>query len=139
MSGLPTNPEDVNVEEHDLNFVRSKRYEIVQALSDEKTGKVPDDPEKLSLMLSTLKDMSKDSLTKLRIKSDEKIAQGSTAALQLAAQVLNTVRVTQPPLPSTPIAVELGSELPVPVILPGELDKVGKGENFVSFTNRMGM
>lgn len=139
MSGLPTKPEDVNVEEHDLNFVRSKRYEIVQVLCDDKTGKVPEDPEKLALMITTLKDMSKDSLTKLRIKSDEKIAQGSTAALQLAAQVLNSVRVTQPALPTTSVPVQLGSELPVPVILPGELDKVGKNENFVSFTNRMGM
>ncbi len=138
MSSLPMTPEDVNQEEYDLNFVRGKHYDIVKALHNDK-GEIPDDTEKLSLMISTLKDMSKNSLTKMRIKSDEKIAQGNTATLQMATQILASVRVTQPALPDTKQVIELGSELPVPKILPGELDKEGKPENFLSFTSRLNM
>lgn len=137
MSGQSTTPEDLSQEDIDLNFIRTKRVDIVHALSDEKTGKVPTDPETLSLFMANLKDWSRDALTRKRIKSDEKIAQGNTATLQLAAQILSTVRIVQPALPSSTQVIEIGRELPTPELIPGELDKEGKGENFKSFTGRM--
>lgn len=128
---------DIDQEDIDLNFVRNKHYDVIRGLSDDKTGAPPTDPETLTHYLATLREMNKVSLTKKRIKSDEKIAAGNTANVQLAAQILASIRPVQPPLPHEKRTVELVKEvLPPPILLPGELDKTGKGENYNTFMQR---
>lgn len=128
------------VEDQDLDFTRSKRRQIVTALC--KDDKVPTDPEQLNLLLKTLDGIDKPALVKLRIKADEGISNNAAVAAAALAQVF-----MNPNSKRKPEVIELGvvdeskipelpNDLPVPQVLPGELDVNPAQETYDSFMAR---
>lgn len=129
----------VDLNEVDLNFVRTTRYKVVDKLLT--NGQVPNDLESQDMLLKALKDMSKDAISNKRIKSEEKIATGNNANIQLAAAILSQLKVAnREELPDYTITPPvLGHELPKPDLVPGETTTDIASENFNTFTGRMGM
>lgn len=103
----------------DLEFTRSKRKEIVTALT--KKG-IPEDPEQVRLLTGVLTDLDRASLGKMKIKSDDNNnsdninAQGAIAAMlmKMDPSAIIARGRTDRQIPTLPNFV------PKPDIIPGE-------------------
>lgn len=105
-------------------------------------GKLPEDPSMAKVAVSLLKDMDAAALGRKRIKVDEKIADTQEQAAGVIAKVLGAAALHKPyriadakditPRP----APTLGSEIPPPRLVEGEMDEVTSHESYESFVAR---
>lgn len=130
---------EIDQDDIDLNYAREKRRSLVEYFCKE--GKVPSDPNDQATMLKALSDMSKDAISKKRIKSDEKVAAGSNANVALVASLLSKFNPSM--LEQATTAETIGKvpvlDLPKPVLVPGETDTNPSVETYKTFTERLGM
>lgn len=130
MSQLETN---YNIEEQDLNRTRQVRSEIITEMTKE--GIKVDDPEKLRLLLTVLTDSDRSSLSRMKIKSEDKNNANNANSAAVIAKFLMSVssnkqntgdiRREAPMLPDT---------VPKPDVLPGETDIGVRNTTYEEFT-----
>lgn len=129
---IPTVPPEMT-EDQVLAYTQGKRKHIVDTLT--LNGKVPEDKTEVSFLISALDGMDRAALTTKRIKSDEKSAAGITGAASIIAKLLmqtnnrNNVidELIEPPL--------IGSDVPDPILVPGETEINPGPMTFDSFTS----
>lgn len=105
-----------------LSYTRNKRMELANKLTA--TG-VPTDKEQAGLLLQTLDGLDRSSLTRLRIKTEEKANTNSAHAAALIAEVLSKIgssKVYQMDGCIREVAPQLPSTIPDPEIVQGELE-----------------
>ncbi len=132
-------------EQNELLVVRNIRLDINQTLMAD--GKVPNDPDKLSILMENLRDMDKSALTRSRIKSDEKNAQAGANAetISMVTSVFQALRGNKelPPQPIEDIkqaaqaAPTLPEELTENNFVDGQLHIGTVNEDIESFKKRM--
>lgn len=125
-------------DELDLVYVRNTRKRAVNKLMEKG---LPEDKEDRKLLVQMLDGLSRDALTKKRIKSDAKNAGDITNAVGLVTEYLNRARPTaiDPPAnPAKPPPI-LGSELDRPTLVPGELSETIARETYYEFAQRTGL
>lgn len=139
MSAQAPTPALLPDEDHILAYVHQERLKLYSKLTSTAVGADGDvnDPK---LATTILKDMSSDALGRKRIKVDEKIVDSGAAAAQILAHVLRGAAQHKPWVATQPTEREapvLGSEVPRPLLVAGELDAVGgTQETYETFTAR---
>lgn len=125
-----------NIEELDLLYTRSKRRELIDALTA--GGKMPTDIKEQSIMLQALDGMDRSSLGKLKIKSDEGISNTQAAAANMLATLFNDSRLKTLGNDGAGSIPVLNADVVPTRIIEGELGS-NKTETFSTFTTRLGM
>lgn len=110
----------VTDDKQDLEYTKKLRIKIVEATMV--NGAVPADFKEKTILLQTLADMDRITLGKMRIKSDEKTAAQNENAAAIIATALTQVRPADFKTVSTRSMPELSTDIPVPVLIPGETD-----------------
>lgn len=119
-----TEQEVLSVEDADLEYVRAKRTELInismKAISEEV------DPKYIGLALSALADMDRASLGRKKIKVEEKATNNQEGAAAIICELLKRASGTNPFMvtdlnqaPRREIPT-LGTEVPSPILVPGE-------------------
>ena len=124
-------------EELDLEYTKSKRKQLIEALS--KNG-APTDIKEQSIMLQALDGLDRQTLTKMRIKVDEGISNTQVAAAAILAQLFNspkTKAVGRSDEIVTTIPV-IREDLPAVTLVAGELDVMVIKDNYDGFMKRNG-
>jgi hypothetical protein len=130
----PTVPPEMS-EDQVLAYTQSKRRHIVEKLTID--GKVPDEKTEVSLLISALDGMDRAALTNKRIKADEKASQGIAGAASVIAKLLTQVNSKGK---STDLEIisgaplTLGTDIPAPDLVPGEIEITPGQMDFDSFT-----
>jgi hypothetical protein len=138
---LPAKPvlED---EDSVLAFTHAERKKILKKMTTGEDGSftLPEDPAEKKAVISVLKDMDAAALGRKRIKVDERVADQTAGAAALIARVLGAASAAHPYRSQTPIAREapvLGSEVPLPPMVEGEMAVVGgASETYDAFVAR---
>ena len=126
---------DMDDVDRDLEYVRSKRIQIVSTLME--NGKVPEDFKQLALLKDVLSDMDSTSMAKKRIKVDAKLGNVQAQAAMLIAELF-----TRPDLKQvgTGGVRTVGPELPEDLVeitfAPGEKDDYAVQEDYETFMSR---
>jgi len=131
-------PVDLTDDNSSVDYTQNVRKNVIDALTAQ--GTMPTDPETLKVILKAAADMSGAALTKLKIKSEEKIADKAADARALIADMLRQKEVAIALLPLNARegkAPELGNDLVRPPINPGELDISPPQENVTQFLDRV--
>jgi hypothetical protein len=129
----------VNIEDSDLEFTRAKRKELVAAITEK--GMPTETKDRLTL-LAALDGMDKAALSKKKIKSDEGVSDKNVQAIETItklfadARLKNMSKVVGSLEASIPV---LREDLPLPVLVPGELDEQSDSEDYEAFTHRTNM
>lgn len=128
-------------EELDLEYSRAKRKKIINLLMPD--DKLPEDPKLVTALLKALGDLDKPALVKIRIKADEGMSnQAAVAAAALASVFMNPKSKVSPmevldlddgEIRSIP---QLPNDLPVPELVPGELEIHAPQETYNTFMAR---
>lgn len=133
---------DVSVElseDQVLARTRGVRLKIVGSLTKTEQG-FPADPDDAKLLVKVLDGLDKSALTTKRMKVDEAIAQGTAASgKELVAALLS--RVSHAYNGAVTVVLEaptLGSEIPDPELLPGEMDVGTKQLDYTTFMEQNG-
>lgn len=135
--------DQLNMEEVDLEYTRNLRKQLVSEIMTPE-GKMPTETKDRMTLLSALDSIDRAALTKMRIKSDE----GMNNTKAQAAEAL-MLMFMDPRMKSKPEVIELGAEsvrevpklpsdLPMPTLVPGELDQSSGNENYNTFMARAG-
>lgn len=122
----------------DLVYVRDIRKRITTKLMEKG---LPEDSDDRKLLVQMLDGISRDALTKKRIKSDAKSAGGLADAVGLVTEFLNRAKptaITPPANPAKPPPI-LGAELPRPNLVAGELSETVSRETYYEFAQRTGL
>lgn len=115
-----------------LEYTQKVRQGIVSSLIQ--NGFVPGDNSDRNMLLSALDGLDRQALTNKRIKADQENARGMNNAAGLVAQVLAAVgRSSREIVVVNRDAPVLGSEIPEPQLVPGELDQNPEQMNYESF------
>ena len=127
-----------NIEDADLAYTQGMRRQLIGKMTE--NGKMPEDTKDRSILLQALDGMDRQSLTKIKIKSDE----GMNSTKALAAETLANLfmnaglkKSRQAPeghvrevLPALP------DDLPPVQLVDGELDALGGGDTYDTFMAR---
>lgn len=130
--------ESQSVDDADLDFVRSTRKRAIAALM---ADGVPKDQEDRKFLVQMLDGVSRDALTKKRIKADEKSNNNAVNAVAMVTEFLNRARPRATPVVEV-VGKELpvlGAELPRPTLVPGELSEITASETYYEFAERTGL
>lgn len=142
LEGQAIMAEELDQTDIDLNNTRGHRQAIVKQLMVENNGKYPTDPKELKVFLQALSDMSKDAISTKRIRVEEKANDTMEQNRQIAAEILKTIvparMAVQPDVSKAGPIVDTAA-IPRPTFVEGELDVRSGGDNYQSFTKRMGM
>ena len=134
---------DLDQNDIDLNSTRTHRQAIIEQLIKENDNKYPTDPKELKVFLQALSDMSRDALGNKRIKVDEKANNIMEQNKQIAAEILRTITpgksVNNTAGTGRAAPIVSTDDIPKPVFVDGEIEITGSGDNYQSFTKRMGM
>jgi hypothetical protein len=130
-------------EKNEILYVRETRMAINRHLMSD--GHVPDDPDKLELLMKNLKDMDSSAIARSRIKSEEKSSQANNeATIMLVNQTLQAMRGGRmtPPVEILDVEAREVQQPVLPVeyerpILPGEMQIGTINEDVDSFRRRM--
>lgn len=76
----------------DIQFVRKTRREIVKELTKKGMEEVVNDPKKMAALLTTLTDMDRTSIQRVRVKVETNNAAAGSANAQLIAKALSGIR-----------------------------------------------
>ena len=131
MSDSIDQPEQISDEQR-LEYTQAKRKMVIEDLMKE--GKAPQDKGEKMVLLTALSDMDKVSLTKLKIKADEKQADTTSQASAILSRFLtmvvpNKVRHFDPDI-KTPV---LGEEIPAIELVDGETAVGTQNVNYETF------
>ena len=118
----------------DLEFTRSVRKRIVSTLTEKD---IPKDPDELRLLLTTLTDLDRSSLGRMKIKSDDKNTSDSINAQAAIATLLMKVDPTRvASIGRTERSIPtLGNDVSPPDLIDGETSigtQTGTYEDFAS-------
>ena len=126
--------DEIKQEDIDLNYARVMRKQVIETnLND---GKIPDDLEKQSMILTALKDLSRDAIANKKIKSEEKIAAGHAENTKLVADLLSQIN-TKRMRSETPVTGRSNIadvDLPPVTKIDGETSTQISNTTFVEFT-----
>lgn len=112
---------DLTQEEQDIEFVRGKRKLIVSKLMS--NDKIPEDRTEASILLAALDGLDRSAISRKRIASDNKNAQANGAVAKMISDMLMQVNNNRPvTIDENREIPVLGNDVPLPTILPGELD-----------------
>ncbi|MNU19600.1 hypothetical protein D3C71_78310 [compost metagenome] len=137
MTDQTTSAGQAETDDDILNYVHGKRKQIVEGILPEVMAATTD-PKNISLALQALDGMSRDALGRKRLQVEEKGANASGTAGAIIAQMLRQATGLRPfevDVPTQRPPVELGADVPRPVLVAGETDTVAPQGNYESFTN----
>lgn len=125
--------------EEDLDFTRSKRLQLVNRILAK--PELLDDPKMAKVLLSALSDQDKQVLGKQRLKVDEGTSNLAAQAVGIIKELFNDPRLKSMVTPVTGAAASreapvLGSDIPVPDIVTGEMDIFPQPQDFDAFTRQ---
>ncbi len=126
--------DEIKQEDIDLNYARVMRKQVIETnLND---GKIPDDLEKQSMILTALKDLSRDAIANKKIKSEEKIAAGHAENTKLVADLLSQINIKRmrSETPVTGRSNIADVDLPPVTKIDGETSTQISNTTFVEFT-----
>lgn len=121
----------------DLDYVKEKRVQIIDSLTEKG---IPKDPKELGVLLLALSDMDKSTLGKKRIKGDKENGNINQQAIALINNLFNDPRVKTlgvNTIDDNIVPPSLPSEIEKPDLIEGELDQNPGNETFDSFAARM--
>lgn len=120
----------------DLNYTKTIRKSIVGSLM--KDNKVPEDTETVKVLLTTLTDLDKAAISKMKIKSDDEGNKNNNSSASLIANILSKIEPARIIAQNTDInrlPPSLSNDIPRPTILPGELDIGISNTNYETFSS----
>lgn len=126
MSNEVVDTSTMMTEDQVLAYVQNKQVAIVAELTKDRA--VPDDSGMRNALLGTLDSLARNALGSKRIKADEKAAQGMAGMAGIVGEFLNQVGKIRGKENGTIIedatrtVPTLGSDIPEPVLVPGETD-----------------
>ena len=100
---------------------------------------VPNDLDTVKVLLTALKDMDGQTLSKKRIKLEEKVNDNQAQAAALIAKILGTTGRTNNTddfIDADVIIPSLPDSIPSPVLVPGEIDLIQKTLTYEEFINK---
>jgi hypothetical protein len=132
-----TTEQNIEQTDKDLEYVRSKRIKIIDALTKDKT---PTDPKELGVLLVALSDMDRTSLSKKKIKVDKDAGDNNQQAMDLISSLFNDPRVKE--VGKTNLSIDrilpkLSADILPPDLVDGETDANSGSESYDSFTKRV--
>jgi len=126
----PKSPED-----QILEYTQSKRRSLIESLT--KNNSQPDDRGDKMVLLSALDGMDRATLTKMRIKTDDKQANATSQAATAIAQLLNTVVPKQlERFDESRTAPMLDNDFPLPTFIEGETITGTQGGDYAEFMKK---
>lgn len=122
-------------DENDLLKVRDTRFAIIDSLLNE--GKPPEDLDKLKLLLTTLSDTDRVSLTKMRIRSEDKANEATAGSAAVIASFLNRLgSFPQPEAIENVTPPSLSDNIEVTDLVPGEMQIGCSNTNYEEFSKK---
>lgn len=121
-------------EDEVLAYTRSKRMDLANELT--KNG-IPTERETAGVLLQTLDGLDRSSLTRLKIKADEKANKNNENAAAIIAQMLGQIgssKIYQMEGVARREAPQLSGSVPVPDVVEGEMETNPGQMDFDSFT-----
>jgi len=130
------NTSNIELENEDniLAYTHEKRKTIVNTLM---ARGVPDDVDIIKVLLTTLKDMDSQTLTRKRIKTDEKLGDAQAQSAAVIAKILASM-----PSNSTTIDMDfrviptLPDYIPKPIMVDGETDLLQSTQTYSEFIEK---
>jgi len=119
-----------------LSYVHEKRTQVISHLM---AKGVPNDLDTVKVLLTALKDMDGQTLSKKRIKLEEKVNDNQAQAAALIAKILGTTGRTNNTddfIDADVIIPSLPDSIPSPVLVPGEIDLIQKTLTYEEFINK---
>jgi hypothetical protein len=110
-------------EDEVLAYTQNLRVRIIKEVT--KGGVVPDDRSAQSLLMNQLDSLERTALTSKRIKADEAAAETGAGAAALIAKLLSQAgsgRREETDIIEARVVPVLGSDVPEPVLVPGETE-----------------
>lgn len=118
-----------------LEYTRTKRVQLVEVLSSGPKH-VPEDTKEQMILLNALDGLDRSALGRMRIESENQNAKNMTERAALIAGVLASINPSKTYVHETDrdlSMVILPSSIPVPEIIPGELDGNDHSLNYADF------
>ena len=126
----PMNEEDI------LEYTQRIRKDIV---TDMTKGGIPSDRADKALVLNALADMDRTALGSMRIKAEtdanNTVAQAQSVILELLKRTGGNRGMVIEVAREVPV---LGNEIPVPEVVPGEIEQNPEATDYNSFIEKMG-
>lgn len=119
----------------DLNYTKDIRKRVVGSLM--KDNKVPDDTEQIKLLLTTLTDLDRASVSKMKIKSDDDSNKNNNSSAAIIAGILAKIEPAKIIIANSNlnrIPPTIGNDIEKPILLPGETDIGISNTNYESFS-----
>lgn len=134
-----SHPDPSTMTEDDvLAFTRSKRMALATELT--KNG-VPTERETAGVLLQTLDGLDRSSLTRLKIKADEKANKNNENAAAIIAQMLGQIgssKIYQMEGVARREPPQLSDSIPAPEVVDGEMETNPGQMDFDTFTEKFG-
>lgn len=125
----------IESDEDRLEYTQTKRKQLVEFLTP--GNSMPADKGDKMILLSALDGMDKASLTKLRIKADEKQTDASSQAAGIFAKLLKIIVPEQAKnFDNTSILPTQDVQLPAIELIEGEMDVGTQNGNFETFSKQ---
>lgn len=105
-------------ENEELKYTKDIRSRVVNTLIKDN---IPEDPKMLAVLLTTLSDMDRATLTKMRIKTDSKLADNQMDTNAIITKLLTSVKVSALAV-DTGTTRHISADLPPIEVVPGEID-----------------
>lgn len=121
----------------DLDYVRGKRKQVIDTLTE---NGLPKNTREMELLLMALSDMDRTALSKKKIKVDKEIGNNHNQAMELIATLFTSPKIKEISTGSYSDTIALpylDNSIPKPVLVHGEMDEVSGAEDYNSFTARM--
>jgi ATP-dependent DNA ligase len=122
----------------DLDYVRGKRKQVIDTLTE---GGLPKNTREMELLLMALSDMDRTALSKKKIKVDKEIGNNQNQAMELIATMFTSTKIKEISLGNYDGTIELpflNDSVPKPDLIDGETDALSSAaEDYNSFTSRM--
>jgi ABC-type antimicrobial peptide transport system ATPase subunit len=138
MNDMIVTPLELEPEDDILAYTHSKRRDIVNTL----TAKgVPDDPDVIKILLTTLKDMDSQTINRKRIKVDEKTndvqAQSAAVIAKILSSMTNvTANATLDISAEYRVIPSLPDSIAAPVLVAGETDLIAATLTYGEFLEK---
>lgn len=116
-------------ENEELKYTKDIRGRVVNTLIKDK---IPEDPKVLAILLTTLSDMDRATLSKMKIKTDSKLADNQMDTNAIITKLLTSVKVSALAV-DTGTTRHISADLPAIEVVPGEIDIGTVNSNYEEF------
>ena len=134
MSNSVSLTENIETDDQILNYTHQKRKSIVEHLTV--NGKISNDPDQVKLLLTALKDMDSQAISKKRIKAEEKANDNHAASAELIAKVLMATNNQKSLTLISGIIPTLPSHIPNPTLVEDETSIFVEPETYDTFISK---